>query len=74
MSRVKDFTQLVLVFTVGPDCSSGLGDENSSSWSVSISKQIRKNKYEKNLRIGVRFNGDKFVLLDGDPPRRSRKR
>jgi hypothetical protein len=32
-----------------------------------MSKQIRKNRYEKNLRIGVRLNGDKFVLLDGNP-------
>jgi len=32
-----------------------------------MSKQIRKTRYEKNLRIGVRFDGDKFVLLDGRP-------
>src|SRR5437867_1685242 len=32
-----------------------------------MSKQIRKSRYGKNLRIGVRFNGDKFVLLNGSP-------
>jgi hypothetical protein len=32
-----------------------------------MSKQVRKNRYKKNLRIGVRFNGDKFVLLNGSP-------
>ena len=32
-----------------------------------MSKQVQKNRYTKNLRIGVRFNGDKFVLLNGNP-------
>jgi hypothetical protein len=32
-----------------------------------MSRQIAKGKFEKNLRIGVRFDGCKFVLLDGSP-------
>jgi hypothetical protein len=32
-----------------------------------MSKQIRKTRYEKNLRLGVRFDGNNFVLLDGSP-------
>ena len=32
-----------------------------------MSKQIPKTRYEKKLRIGVRFDGAKFVLLDGSP-------
>jgi hypothetical protein len=30
-----------------------------------MSKQIHNTRYEKKLRIGVRFDGAKFVLLDG---------
>jgi hypothetical protein len=32
-----------------------------------MNKKVRKSKYEKNLRIGIRFEGDKLVLLDGSP-------
>lgn len=32
-----------------------------------MSKQIRKPRYEKSLRIGVQFDGSNFVLLDGSP-------
>jgi hypothetical protein len=32
-----------------------------------MSQQVRKNRNKKNLRIGVRFNGDEFVLLNGSP-------
>src|SRR5271170_815294 len=30
-----------------------------------MGRQISKTRYEKNLRIGVRFDGNTFVLLDG---------
>jgi len=29
--------------------------------------QISKKRYEKHLKVGVRFDGEKFVLLDGSP-------
>ena len=32
-----------------------------------MSKQVRKTRYEKSLRIGVRFDGSNFVLLDCSP-------
>ena len=32
-----------------------------------MSKQVRKNRYEKHLRLAIRFDGAKFVLLDGRP-------
>jgi hypothetical protein len=32
-----------------------------------MSKQLKKARYEKRLRIAVRFDGEKLVLLDGRP-------
>ena len=32
-----------------------------------MSKQLNRSKYEKRLRIAVRFDGEKLVLLDGGP-------
>jgi len=33
-----------------------------------VSKQIKKQQYEKRLRIAVRSTGEGFTLLDGNPP------
>lgn len=32
-----------------------------------MSEQVSKKRFEKHLRIGIRFDGDRFVLLDGSP-------
>ena len=32
-----------------------------------MSEQVSKKRFEKHLRIGIRFDGDRIVLLDGSP-------